>query len=67
MDQTFSGHNTEILDCEVLSNSNKIDIEFMRGMLVPYVLMMEMNDKLISISYNCNSILDNLYLYHLKA
>ena len=27
IDQTFSGHNTEIFDCEVCCNPNKIDSE----------------------------------------
>ena len=31
IDQTFSGHNTEIFDCEVCCNNNKIDSEVYEG------------------------------------
>ena len=31
IDQTFYGHNTEIFDCEVCCNPNKVDTEIYEG------------------------------------
>ena len=34
IDQTFSGHNSEIFDCEICCNPNKVDTQIYEGEVI---------------------------------
>ena len=48
--QTFSGHNTEIFDCEVCCNPNKIDTEVYEGK-VSFITVSDGNEWLTNINF----------------